>query len=101
VRPVPTVWRQPGGWPTTWSARSCSRGRRPSSPTPSGPTLVVDHGDQRLATAGSGDVLAGMVGSLLAAGVRADRAAAAAAWLHADAARRGPARDCWPVTWSI
>ena len=59
---------------------------------PRGPTLVVDHGDQRLATAGSGDVLAGMIGSLLAAGVRADRAAAAAAWLHADAARRGPAR---------
>lgn len=59
---------------------------------PDGPTLVVDHGDQRLATAGSGDVLAGMVGALLAAGVPAVRAAAGAAWLHADAARRGPAR---------
>ena len=56
---------------------------------PDGPTFVVDHGDERLATAGSGDVLAGMVGSLLAAGVQAERAAAAAAWLHADAARRG------------
>jgi hydroxyethylthiazole kinase-like uncharacterized protein yjeF len=59
---------------------------------PDGPTLLVDHGDQRLATAGTGDVLAGMIGSLLAAGVRADRAAAAAAWLHADASRRGPAQ---------
>jgi NAD(P)H-hydrate epimerase len=60
--------------------------------TPGEPVLVVDHGDQRLATAGSGDVLAGMIGALLAAGVPASRAAAAAAWLHADAARRGPDR---------
>jgi hydroxyethylthiazole kinase-like uncharacterized protein yjeF len=59
---------------------------------PGEPVLVVDHGDQRLATAGSGDVLAGMIGALLAAGVPASRAAAAAAWLHADAARRGPVR---------
>ena len=58
----------------------------------SGDVLVVDHGDERLATAGSGDVLAGMIGALLAAGVAAERAAAAAAWLHADAARRGPRR---------
>ena len=57
-----------------------------------GDVLVVDHGDERLATAGSGDVLAGMIGALLAAGVAAERAAAAAAWLHADAARRGPRR---------
>ena len=57
-----------------------------------GDVLVVDHGDERLATAGSGDVLAGMIGALLASGVAAERAAAAAAWLHADAARRGPRR---------
>ena len=60
--------------------------------TPRGETLVVDHGDERLATAGSGDVLAGMIGALLAAGVDPARAAAGAAWLHADAARRGPRR---------
>jgi NAD(P)H-hydrate epimerase len=59
---------------------------------PDGPVLVIDHGDERLATAGSGDVLAGMIGALLAAGAPPDRAAAAAAWLHADAAARGPAR---------
>ncbi len=56
-----------------------------------GDVLVVDHGDERLATAGSGDVLAGMIGALLAAGLAPLRAAATAAWLHADAARRaGP-----------
>jgi NAD(P)H-hydrate epimerase len=60
--------------------------------TATGSVLVVDHGDERLATAGSGDVLAGMIATLLAAGVRPDRAAAAAAWVHADAARRGPRR---------
>jgi hydroxyethylthiazole kinase-like uncharacterized protein yjeF len=59
---------------------------------PDARVLVVDHGDERLATAGSGDVLAGMVGALLAAGLSPERAAAAAAWLHADAARRGPRR---------
>lgn len=56
-----------------------------------GATYVIDHGDQRLATAGSGDVLAGMIGAALAGGVEAGRAAAAAAWLHAEAGRRG-----WP-----
>jgi hypothetical protein len=57
-----------------------------------GAVLVVDHGDERLATAGSGDVLTGMIASLLAAGVEPLSAAAGAAWLHADAARRGPSR---------
>lgn len=59
---------------------------------PQGSVLVVDHGDERLATAGSGDVLTGMIAAGLAAGVEPDRVAAAAAWLHADAARRGPRR---------
>lgn len=63
-----------------------------AEPGRAGTAYVVDHGDARLATAGSGDVLAGMIGALLASGVDAGRAAAAAAWLHADAGRRGPAR---------
>ena len=57
---------------------------------PDGQVLVVDHGDRRLATAGSGDVLAGMIGAALAADVPPREAAAAAAWLHAEAARCGP-----------
>jgi hydroxyethylthiazole kinase-like uncharacterized protein yjeF len=60
--------------------------------TATGSVLVVANGDERLATAGSGDVLAGMIAALLAAEVRPERAAAAAAWVHADAARRGARR---------
>lgn len=57
--------------------------------SPGGEVLVVDNGDERMATAGSGDVLAGMIAALLAGGAAPERAAAGAAWLHADAARRG------------
>ena len=59
---------------------------------PNGGVLVVDTGDERLATAGTGDVLSGMVGSLLAQGMDAWHAAAAGAWIHGTAARRGPER---------
>ncbi len=67
-----------------------------------GPTTVVAHpdgrallstaGDARLATAGTGDVLSGVIGALLAQGVPAFEAAASGAWLHGRAARRGPRR---------
>lgn len=40
-----------------------------------------------LATAGSGDVLAGLIAGLLARGMSAHRATAAAAWLHVESAR--------------
>jgi ADP-dependent NAD(P)H-hydrate dehydratase / NAD(P)H-hydrate epimerase len=49
-------------------------------------------GTDRLATAGSGDVLAGMVGALLARGLGSREAAAAAVWLHGVAGRRMPDR---------
>lgn len=52
------------------------------------PVLVNPTGTPRLATAGSGDVLSGLAGSLLAQGVRsASSAAAAAAYLHGLAGR--------------
>lgn len=52
---------------------------------PGGAVLVTTTGDARLATAGTGDVLAGIVGALLAGGLDAHRAAAAAAHLHGRA----------------
>jgi NAD(P)H-hydrate epimerase len=59
---------------------------------PDGAVLVVRSGDQRLATAGTGDVLTGLVAAHLAAGAEPARAAAAAAHLHGVAAGLGPAR---------
>ena len=59
---------------------------------PDGQVLVVTTGDARLATAGTGDVLSGIIGALLAAGIPAFHAAAAGAWLHGQAAQLAPAR---------
>ena len=47
-------------------------------------------GDARLATAGTGDVLSGIIGALLAIGLPALQAAAAGAWIHGRASRLGP-----------
>jgi NAD(P)H-hydrate epimerase len=58
---------------------------------PGGAVLAVDRGDERLATAGTGDVLAGMIVTMLASGVDPSRAAAGAAWVHAEAAHTAPA----------
>ena len=57
-----------------------------------GGTFVNPTGNPGLATGGSGDVLTGIVGALLARGLSADRAAAAAVYWHgaaADVAVRG------------
>ena len=74
---------------------------------PAGETLLVRSGDQRLATAGTGDVLTGLVAAHLALGAPPERAAASAAHLHGLAAGLGPTRglvasdlpDLVPLVW--
>jgi NAD(P)H-hydrate epimerase len=51
--------------------------------------LLSTAGDDRLATLGSGDVLAGVIGALCACGLDPFRAAATGAFLHGRAAALG------------
>jgi hydroxyethylthiazole kinase-like uncharacterized protein yjeF len=77
------------------------KGDRSVVATPDGTAWANPTATPALATAGTGDVLAGLLGSLLAAGLPADRAAVAAAFLHGLAGRRAAARfggDGAPVT---
>ena len=57
---------------------------------PGGNVLCITNGDARLATAGSGDVLTGVIAALLAMGLDAFHAAAAGAFIHGNALERLP-----------
>lgn len=58
---------------------------------PDGPAYLNPAGGAWAATAGSGDVLSGMIGALLAAGLPTGEAAAMAAFVHAHAANASAA----------
>lgn len=74
----------------------------------SGEVLFVRSGDRRLATAGTGDVLTGLIAAHLAMGAAPLHAAAAGAHIHGLAAHLGPTNglvasdlvDLIPVAWA-
>ena len=72
------------------------KGDRTIVADPGGEAWVNPTGHPSLATGGSGDVLAGLLGSLLAAGLTATRAAVAASFVHGLAGRH--AAESGPVT---
>lgn len=58
---------------------------------PDGQVLIVTSGDDRLATAGTGDVLAGIIGAFIAMQIDPFEAAAMGAWVHGRASMAGHA----------
>ena len=91
ARRATTGWSPPGALAAAAGAVVLLKGPSTVVAEPDGAVLVVTNGDERLATAGTGDVLTGIIGALLAAGLGPFDAAAAGAWIHADAAGRCPA----------
>lgn len=71
-----------------WDAVLLAKGAPTISAAPDGNTHINPHRNPALATAGTGDVLAGIVAGLLAQGVQPPAAAVAGAYIHGEAGER-------------
>ena len=72
---------------THWCSVVVLKGATTTVASPTGSVRIVTEGDERLATAGTGDVLSGIISALLAAGLEPFDAAAGGAWIHGHAGR--------------
>ena len=81
-------WAWATGMATTGNCVGLLKGPYPGIAAPDGWLAVRPVATAALATAGSGDVLAGVIGALLGQGLDPFRAACACAWLHAQAGLR-------------
>lgn len=66
--------------------------------SPTGQVAINHHASSALATAGSGDVLSGIIGALLATKMPPWEAACAGVWLHGEAGRLS---NPWPIAENI
>jgi ADP-dependent NAD(P)H-hydrate dehydratase / NAD(P)H-hydrate epimerase len=80
-----------------WAAVTVLKGAGTVIATEEGRWAILEPGGPALATAGSGDVLAGVIGGLLAQGLDARQAATLGCWAHAAAADAWGAASGWPA----
>jgi hydroxyethylthiazole kinase-like uncharacterized protein yjeF len=73
------------------------KGSRTVVATPNGTVWVNSTGSPALATGGTGDILSGLIASLLAAGLAPERAAIAGAYVHGLAGRAAAGDGSGPV----
>jgi NAD(P)H-hydrate epimerase len=81
-------WELAAEWGRRWGQTVVLKGPFTVVAQPDGPAWVYPHANPALATAGTGDVLAGLCGGLLAQGVAPGDAARLAVVIHALAARQ-------------
>jgi NAD(P)H-hydrate epimerase len=68
-----------------WGTVVVLKGARTVVADPDGPVAIIPTGNPGMATGGTGDVLAGLIGALLAGGLRPREAARAGAYVHGRA----------------
>ncbi len=78
-------WEIAQKYATKWGVVLLLKGAVTVIANPTGEIFINPISDNALATAGSGDVLSGLIGGLLAQGVESLPAATAGAWLHGTA----------------
>ena len=75
-------------WAERWGVTLVLKGAHSVIASPGEPVRIAPFANPGLATGGTGDVLSGVIVSLLAQGLAPPDAAAAGVWLHAEAGRR-------------